>query len=131
MHGDYEFSVQSVVMQPTSFCNIDCTYCYLPFRHANQVMSTTSAENVASGLAKIVERSVNVIWHGGEPLSCGIQRFLHLIQPFEALRQRKLVTHVIQTNAILIDEKWCDLFREYGFEVGVSIDGPEWANKHR
>ena len=131
MHGDYEFSVQSVVMQPTSFCNIDCTYCYLPFRHANQIMSEDIAENVAEGLAGIIDRSVNVIWHGGEPLTCGIRHVLRLIQPFELLRQRKLVTHVIQTNATLIDEKWCGLFKTYGFEVGISIDGPAWANKQR
>jgi uncharacterized protein len=31
----------------------------------------------------------------------------------------------MQTNAVLLNERWCEIFREYNFLLGVSIDGPE------
>ncbi len=30
-----------VVMQPTTLCNLDCSYCYLPFRAADKRMPVT------------------------------------------------------------------------------------------
>ena len=74
---------------------------------------------------------VSIIWHGGEPLSTGIKYFKHLIQPFAELVKRNQVIHEIQTNASLINETWVDLFTAHNFKVGVSIDGPEWANRNR
>jgi uncharacterized protein len=35
------------------------------------------------------------------------------------------VSNALQTNAILIDDDWCALFREYNWLLGISIDGPE------
>ncbi len=31
----------------------------------------------------------------------------------------------MQTNAMLLDPDWCDLFRNYHWLLGVSLDGPE------
>jgi uncharacterized protein len=31
----------------------------------------------------------------------------------------------------LLDGAWCELFAEFGFEIGVSVDGPPWANRER
>jgi uncharacterized protein len=42
-----------------------------------------------------------------------------------------LVQHSIQTNAGLITPEWCDFLAEFKFAVGVSVDGPEWANSSR
>ena len=36
-----------VVMQPTTLCNLDCTYCYLPFRAPNDRMPGGGAAAVA------------------------------------------------------------------------------------
>ena len=31
--------IETLVIQPTPFCNIECTYCYLPNRRDRSVMS--------------------------------------------------------------------------------------------
>ncbi len=37
----------------------------------------------------------------------------------------QMVSNSIQTNGILLDKAWCDLFRNYKFLIGLSLDGPE------
>jgi uncharacterized protein len=54
-----------------------------------------------------------------------------LLEPFEPLRNAGRLCHIVQTNATLIDGRWCELFRAYGFHVGVSIDGDAAFNDQR
>lgn len=128
--SEIQFSVEKVVMQPTSLCNLNCSYCYLPERAKNALMSPAVAESVARGIAEL-DNPVEVVWHAGEPLSCGLPHFSTLTAPFEELREKGMVTHAIQTNATLITGEWSRLFHDKGFRVGVSLDGPPWANAHR
>lgn len=92
-------------------------------------MSREIAASVADGIASL-NRPVRVVWHGGEPLTCGLDHFKTLVDVFED-RCARYVTHAIQTNGTLIDDEWCRLFREYKFEVGVSVDGFEQHNIKR
>jgi len=65
-------------------------------------------------------------WHGGEPLLAGInfyQKALSFQKKY--LPDGKKILNGIQTNGTLITNKWCELFAENGFTVGISIDGPE------
>lgn len=119
-----------VVIQPTSFCNIDCTYCYLADRHRPRTMSQRVARAVAESLDES-DRQVGLIWHGGEPLSCGPNHFVELLAEFDALYDRGLLRHTVQTNATLIDPLWCEIFASRSMNVGVSIDGPAWATVNR
>lgn len=127
---DIRFSVERMVMQPTSLCNLNCSYCYLSDRDKNRKMSAVVAERVAQGIAEL-GNAVEIVWHGGEPLSCGINYFTKLMFPLEQLRRQELVRHAVQTNATLINERWCEFFKFHQFRVGVSIDGPAWANSKR
>lgn len=95
-------------------------------------MESGVAEAVARGLSTLNPHSTrSVIWHGGEPLVTGIERFQQLVQPFNKLLDNGGVVHEIQTNGTLIDNAWCDFFAKHQFRVGVSIDGPSWANGNR
>lgn len=123
----------AVILQPTSLCPLRCTYCYLPQRHLNQQMAPETAAAIATAIPSrwAARAPVEIVWHGGEPLAIGQSRLTALLEPFEPLRTQGRIRHVVQTAATLINDQWCELFQRYGFAVGVSIDGPEPANRHR
>lgn len=127
------YVVSSVAMQPTTFCNLECSYCYLYDKASARRMTPAVAEAVANSLQPAAQ-PIRVIWHAGEPLSSGIRHFESLLAPFDQLRSVGAIKHVVQSNATLIDADWCKLFADHQFHVGISIDGPEWATasrKHR
>jgi uncharacterized protein len=122
----------TLVVQPTSFCNLDCTYCYLPDRWSRPLMTKAVARACVESIAQQnSSHPVSVVWHGGEPTATPLDVFRDLLTPFEELRRSGKVRHEIQTNATLINRRWCELFAAYGFDIGVSIDGPGRLNRNR
>jgi uncharacterized protein len=116
-----------VVMQPTTLCNLDCAYCYLPFRSVDQRMPVAVAEAVAAAVNPWSRtQRFSVVWHGGEPLAAGRDHLAGLLAPFDPA-----VEHHVQTNATLIDDEWCEFLREREIRVSVSVDGPEARNGER
>lgn len=138
MKGPSEFDrwfgrPNTLVLQPTTLCNLDCSYCYLPFRRLRNEMSAEVAHAVAASAAELTDPSgtLEIVWHGGEPLALGIRKFAALLAPFEGLRKQGRIQHSVQTNATLINDEWCDLLTRYQVCVGVSIDGPAALNARR
>ena len=116
-----------VVMQPTTLCNLDCAYCYLPLRAADHRMPVS----VAAAVAEPVNRwaaggRFSVVWHGGEPLAAGREHLAALLAPFD-----EGVEHHVQTNATLIDDAWCEFFAAHRMRVSISVDGPRARNHER
>jgi len=109
-----------VVMQPTTLCNLDCSYCYLPLKADDRRMPVSVADAVAATVNDwaVLAHRFSVIWHGGEPLAAGRDHLAALMAPFRG------VEHHVQTNATLIDDAWCDFLIEHDVRVGVSVDGP-------
>lgn len=125
------FGLEMIVLQPTTLCNLDCQYCYLPLRSKSRKMPVSVVKGLANFVDEDVRKRVRIVWHGGEPLSCGIKHFREMLGPFTQRDLTSKVQHNVQTNATLINDEWCELFNEYEFEVGVSIDGPEELNNRR
>ncbi|MEU6019250.1 cyclophane-forming radical SAM peptide maturase AmcB [Streptomyces sp. NPDC047515] len=124
-------SASVVLMQPTTLCNLNCSYCYLPDRRVSRRMSVEVAQAVATGVREWSrKRPVAVVWHGGEPLAVGPAYFRSLVAPFGS-GEGYAVTHAVQTNAVLIDEAWCEVFSTVPVRVAVSVDGPGEANAAR
>lgn len=116
-----------VVMQPTTLCNLDCSYCYLPLRSSDHRMSPRVARAVADDVNRwAAHRRFSVVWHGGEPMAAGRDHLAALMEPFAGT-----VEHHLQSNATLIDDAWCDFFTSRNIRVSVSIDGPEAENRFR
>jgi uncharacterized protein len=68
---------------------------------------------------------VTVAWQGGEPTLMGLDFFRRSVEIAERyLRPGQRAVYTIQTNGTLLDEEWAAFFREHGFLVGLSIDGP-------
>ncbi|MFI9271898.1 cyclophane-forming radical SAM peptide maturase AmcB [Kitasatospora sp. NPDC052896] len=126
---------ESIVMQMIGFCNLACRYCYLPDKDDKRPMSAEVAKAVADSIWKMEPLlgagPITLIWHAGEPLAMGVERFTAILDIFEELRLRGLVRHSLQTNATLINDAWVDLFEAREMQVGVSIDGPADLNQDR
>jgi uncharacterized protein len=124
------YSLRNIVLQPTTNCNLNCKYCYLPDREKNIRMPISVATKIAHDIENL-DNHIYVLWHAGEPLAAGYEHFTELVNQFESLRTKGKIDHIIQTNATLINDKWCKLFKDYNFHVGISIDGPEELNSNR
>jgi uncharacterized protein len=116
-----------LILQPTPFCNIDCRYCYLTDRANTTRMTPERAVEAFRRLAAFptVRDEASMIWHAGEPLVLGVDWYEQVFAGIAAAAPSGLkVHHCVQTNAMLIDDDWCRLFRDWKVNVGVSVDGP-------
>jgi len=128
--------VELVVLQGTSFCNLNCTYCDLSeqSRKTRQVMDFELIEHLFRELfvSNHVGSELTIIWHSGEPLTLPPSYYERAIGLIIALRDelcgdaRITVNFDIQTNGVLIDQRWCDFFQRHQehLHVGISCDGP-------
>jgi uncharacterized protein len=116
-----------VVMQPTTLCNLDCAYCYLPHRALDRRMPVEVAQAVAQSVNPwaTADSRFSVVWHGGEPLAAGRTHLADLMASFTG------VEHHVQTNATLVDDAWCEFFQTHDMRVSVSVDGPAELNTAR
>jgi uncharacterized protein len=117
-----------VVLQSTGFCNIDCTYCYLPDRdNSRQRMQLSTVAQVARLIfdRPLLKDKLDIVWHAGEPLTLPPDYYVRAIEIIERQRPLDVSVHYgIQTNGTLIDDAWIDLFEQHEMSVGISLDGP-------
>jgi len=128
-------AIELLVLQPTPFCNIACDYCYLADRDATQFMSLDVVEATIRNArdSGLLGPELDVVWHAGEPLVASRDFFDAAIERIGAIAGPATeVRHSLQTNGVLIDERWCELFVRHRVRVGVSIDGPAAVHdRHR
>lgn len=68
------------------------------------------------------------ILHGGEPLLMQKVKFVEMIEEINTLKDIIEIRYAMQSNGLLIDKEWCDIFNKFEIGVGISIDGPENIN---
>jgi len=121
-----------VVVQSTSLCNLDCSYCYLPDRQKKRVFDLDLLPLLVQRILEspYAGPEFSLVWHAGEPLTLPTawydQATLILQRSLAELGAAELeFTQHVQTNATLINDDWCDCFHRNRIVVGISVDGPE------
>ena len=121
-----------VMLKPRGpVCNLGCAYCYyLPkenlypgghFFMTDQVLEEFTRQYIKA--QRVPE--VTFGWQGGEPTLMGLDFFRRAVELQQKYRRAGLRVHnALQTNGTLLDGEWCRFFREHGFLIGLSLDGP-------
>ena len=125
-----------VMTKPTGpRCNIDCSYCYYlekeglypdekKFRMPEAVLEAFVRGLIEAGVTA-GQREVNFAWQGGEPTILGLSFFEHAVTlQRQYCPDGMKISNSLQTNGILVDDRWADFFRRENFLIGISIDGP-------
>jgi uncharacterized protein len=123
--------LELLVLQPTPFCNINCSYCYLPDRQSTKKMSPETLQRTLDWVfsSGLVREPFSLLWHAGEPLVMPVDYYEEAVALLgRANRDGVRIDHSFQTNATLIDDRWCDFFLRHDVHVGVSVDGPDFLH---
>lgn len=129
--GDHVGPLELLVIQPTPFCNLDCSYCYLPDRLDKRKITLETLEKTfqwvfSSGL---IRQNFTLLWHAGEPMVLPASFYEQATLLLERCNTSGFeVTQSLQTNATLVNDAWCDYIKRRNVQVGVSVDGPDFLN---
>ena len=79
---------------------------------------------IEASIENSTDSTINFVWHGGEPTLAGLDFYKRAVE----LQKRhcpegRQCRNNLQTNGILLDEKWCEFLAENNFDIGLSIDG--------
>jgi len=115
-----------------SVCNLDCEYCFYlekeklyPERNEQWRMDDETLETFIKQQIEAQDADqVDIAWQGGEPTLLGIDFYRKAVAYCDKYAQGKSVQHAFQTNGVLINDAWCEFFKQHNFLIGISIDGP-------
>jgi uncharacterized protein len=112
-------------------CNLACSYCFfldkeLLYPNSKFRMSEDVLENYIRQLIETHRSNqVTVAWQGGEPTLMGLEFYRRAIKlQKQYARPGMVFENTMQTNGTLLDDEWCQFFKENNFLIGISIDGP-------
>ncbi len=122
-----------LLAKPTgAVCNLSCKYCFFlskknlypgsSFRMSDELLETYIRQYIE---AQQVPQAT-IAWQGGEPTLMGLDFFRRSILYLEKYKRPGMVIqNTMQTNGTLLDDEWCEFFRQNNFLIGLSLDGPK------
>lgn len=123
----------SFLIKPaSSSCNFKCNYCFYNDVSNHRTiknsgyMTLETMQRLIDEAFKIIDDhgEITFIFQGGEPTIIGIEYFESFTSYVEEKNVKQCtINYTIQTNASLIDIRFCELFKKYNFLVGISLDG--------
>ena len=123
----------SILIKPASAnCNMDCKYCFYKClsshreEYSKGFMKEETLETLVREAIAYADGSLTFAFQGGEPTLAGLDFFQKAVEMQQKYNNKKLqIENTIQTNGLLIDEKWARFLGEHRFLVGLSLDGPK------
>ncbi len=121
-----------VLAKPTgAACNLACAYCFFldkellypdsKFRMSEEVLDQYIQQLIEAHRSN----QVTVAWQGGEPTLMGVDFYRRAIELQKRYaRPGMTFENTMQTNGTLLDDEWCQFFKENDYLIGISIDGP-------
>ena len=116
-----------------AICNLACKYCYY-LEKTNLYKENTSKFVMSDSLLeKFIEEYINsqtmpqvlFTWHGGETLMRPLSFYQKVVELQKKYANGRTIDNCIQTNGTLLNDEWCEFFRNNHWLVGFSIDGPQ------
>jgi uncharacterized protein len=122
----------SLLIKPSgSDCNIDCSYCFYKNRapeigQGKQRMNDKVLEKMIQDYLALGFEVNTFSWQGGEPTLMGLDFYKKAVELQKKYRQNgQQISNALQTNGMLLDDKWCSFLHETNSLVGISCDGPQ------
>ncbi|MEG0069974.1 MAG: anaerobic sulfatase maturase [Cetobacterium sp.] len=122
--------INFLIKPSSSLCNISCDYCFysdVAFNRAHPsfgFMSIETLEKLVKEAFFTAKNSITFSFQGGEPTLMGVEfykKFHNFVKKYNT--NNIFVNFAIQTNGILLNKEWADLFKEEKYLVGISLDG--------
>jgi len=112
-------------------CNLECSYCFYLHKDALYPDATfyMSDELLEAFTRQYIEAQnvpeITFAWQGGEPTLMGLDFYRRAVDYQRKYRQPgQKINNSLQTNAVLLNDEWCQFFKQNNFLLGVSLDGP-------
>lgn len=129
----------SVMVKPIGpVCNLDCTYCYYlekeslypetkHWRMRDELLERYIRQHIDAFPPDFPE--ITFAWQGGEPTLMGVDFFRRTVEiQRRCCGEGTTINNALQTNGTLLNDEWCQFFKENNFLIGLSIDGPADLN---
>ncbi|MBC8491735.1 MAG: anaerobic sulfatase maturase [Candidatus Marinimicrobia bacterium] len=132
-----EKPLSNILIKPAGpDCNLACDYCFyldktgLFQKKSKHRMSVEVLRELMRQLLQQGTQQISVAWQGGEPTLMGVDFFRKAVEFQNQYAAGKVVGNSLQTNGLLIDDRWTSFLREHHSLVGLSIDGPQHIHDH-
>ena len=128
-----------ILLKPASSdCNVDCDYCY--YRYVDGIypdqprhrMPLEVVDAVCGQYLALGPREMKLGWQGGEPTLMGLKFFEEAVEIQRThARRGQCFSNSLQTNGLVLDERWGRFLAANNFLVGLSVDGTAEMNRFR
>lgn len=124
--------INFLIKPASSNCNLRCKYCFYHSVAKNReiasygIMKEDTLEAIIKKGLEYADYYCGFAFQGGEPTIAGLEFFQKCIELQNKYNTKKLkICNSLQTNGMLIDEKWAEFLQVNNFLVGLSLDGPK------
>lgn len=134
-------NINTIILKVAAPCNLNCTYCY-EYNKGDESWKTKPG-SIAPERCKLLGQRIReyclsvgakefgINLHGGEPMLLGPRRIGEAIDTIREAAAPITVRFGMQSNGTLTSPEMVEVLSAKGVNVGVSLDGDEFSNRHR